>query len=34
MEGILLCSIIKGGEGHGTAVKGTYPKGRRYRVRK
>lgn len=33
MEEILLCSVRKGGEGHGAAVKGTYPEGRRYRVK-
>lgn len=30
MEGI--CSVRKGGEGHGTAVKGAFLEGRRYRV--
>lgn len=32
MEGILLCSVRKGGEKHGTAIKGAFLERRRYRV--
>lgn len=31
-KGFLLCNVRKGGEGHGTAVKGAFLEGRRYRV--